>query len=108
MQDPESLLLISQQRLLAHIACKAVCPQLSAAPHSKSQSPGTQVLRWFGYYKESIPESRIENHRIRKVVIHYYLDSDTLEVVEPKEPNSGLPQVCGRTSDCSSPQYSPG
>ena len=52
-----------------------------------------QVLRWFGYYKEGIPESRLENHRIRKVVIHYYLDNDTQDVVEPKEPNSGLPQV---------------
>ena len=52
-----------------------------------------QVLRWFGFYKESIPNSPVENHRIRKVVVHYYLDNDTLDVVEPKEPNSGLPQV---------------
>lgn len=51
------------------------------------------MLRWFGYYKESIPNSPVENFRVRRVVIHYYLDNDTLDVVEPKERNSGLPQV---------------
>ncbi|KAK9800757.1 hypothetical protein WJX73_007791 [Symbiochloris irregularis] len=51
-----------------------------------------QVLRWFGYYKESIPNSPVENFRVRRVVIHYYLDNDTLDVVEPRERNSGLPQ----------------
>lgn len=38
-------------------------------------------------------ESRLENHRIRKVVIYYYLADDTIHVAEPKEDNSGLPQV---------------
>lgn len=56
-----------------------------------------QVLRWFGYFTEEVPDSRIENCRIRKVVIRYYLDNDTLDVLEPRQTNSGIDQVCQQT-----------
>ena len=52
-----------------------------------------QVLRWFGYFKEAVPESPHENHRIRQIVICYYLSDDTLEVLEPRVLNSGIWQV---------------
>ncbi|CAD7701459.1 unnamed protein product [Ostreobium quekettii] len=51
-----------------------------------------KVLRFYGYLKESVAECRLENHRIRKVVIYYYLSDDTMHVAEPKKDNSGLPQ----------------
>ncbi|GMH37490.1 hypothetical protein BSKO_05363 [Bryopsis sp. KO-2023] len=51
-----------------------------------------KVLRFYGYFKESVVESRLENHRVRKVVIYYYLADDTMHVAEPKQDNSGLPQ----------------
>lgn len=52
-----------------------------------------QVLRFFGYFQEAVTESNIENHRVRRVVVLYYLADDTLQVTEPKQDNSGIPQV---------------
>lgn len=52
-----------------------------------------QVLRWFGFFKEAVTESPTENHRVRKVVVLFYLEDNSCQVVEPKEDNSGLPQV---------------
>ncbi|GIY92285.1 EF-hand domain-containing protein 1 [Caerostris extrusa] len=51
-----------------------------------------QVLRFHGYYREEIYDWSRENYRIRPVRILYYLQDDTMEVVEPKIPNSGLMQ----------------
>ena len=55
------------------------------------------MLRWFGYFKEAVPESPHENHRVRRVVVCHYLSDDTTEVQEPRVVNSGLWQV-GDTS----------
>ena len=52
-----------------------------------------QVLRWYGYFKEAVTESAVENFRVRKVVMFFYLEDNSCQVVEPKEDNSGLPQV---------------
>lgn len=52
----------------------------------------SQVLRFHGYFKEDILYSPEEDHRIRPVVIYYYLEDDTMCVVEPAVPNSGIPQ----------------
>ena len=52
-----------------------------------------QVFRWHGYFKEAVPESPIETYRVRRVVIHYYLVDDTIDVEEPKQLNSGIDQV---------------
>ena len=37
-------------------------------------------------------ESRLENFRIRNVVIMYFLEDHSLMINEPKETNSGTPQ----------------
>ncbi len=49
-------------------------------------------MRFFGFFKESVVESRLENYRIRNVVIMYYLEDQTLMITEPRETNSGTPQ----------------
>jgi hypothetical protein len=51
-----------------------------------------QVLRFYGYFKESIVESKKEHARIRKLIIYYYLTDDTISIIEEKETNSGIPQ----------------
>jgi hypothetical protein len=51
-----------------------------------------KVLRWFGFYREAVSESQVEQERLRKVSILYYLEDDTMELTEPRETNSGLPQ----------------
>eukprot|EP00884_Botryococcus_braunii_P011056 jgi/Botrbrau1/19952/Bobra.0059s0068.1 len=51
-----------------------------------------QTLRWFGYYTEDVPQSQIETFRVRRLTILFYPEDDTLQVTEPKQDNSGLPQ----------------
>jgi hypothetical protein len=51
-----------------------------------------QVLRFKGYFKESVPESSAEFYRVRYVDVFYYLEDDSMAVVEPRIENSGLSQ----------------
>ncbi|CAG9801258.1 unnamed protein product [Chironomus riparius] len=46
-----------------------------------------QVLRFFGYFKETVPEHRIP-YQIRKVKISYFLDDDTIQITELKSESS--------------------
>mmetsp|Transcript_121628 Transcript_121628/g.351077 ORF Transcript_121628/g.351077 Transcript_121628/m.351077 type:complete len:750 (-) Transcript_121628:334-2583(-) len=50
------------------------------------------VLRFHGHFKESVVESNLENYRVRHVVILYYLEDDTSQILEPRQDNSGMPQ----------------
>ena len=51
-----------------------------------------QVLRFFGYFKESCVENELENARIRLLVIYYYLLDGEISINEVKQVNSGIPQ----------------
>lgn len=51
-----------------------------------------KVLRFYGYFKEAVVESNMENHRVRKVILYYYLEDDSMHVAEPRQDNSGIPQ----------------
>ena len=51
-----------------------------------------QVLSFQGYFKESVVESPLENWRLRKVLIYYYLNDGTIYIMEPRIENSGIPQ----------------
>eukprot|EP00756_Hemistasia_phaeocysticola_P008401 Hpha_TRINITY_DN14610_c2_g16::TRINITY_DN14610_c2_g16_i1::g.48389::m.48389 len=51
-----------------------------------------KVLRFSAYYQENVHESRAEKSRIRRCMMYYYLEDDTMSVAEPKEDNSGMPQ----------------
>mgnify|MGYP003612910647 CR=1 FL=1 len=42
------------------------------------------VLRFSGYFKEAVVESALENFRIRKLTIFYYLEDHSLSITEPK------------------------
>merc|ERR1719379_576441 len=44
------------------------------------------------FFKEAVVESNFENHRVRKCVIFYYLEDDTMHITEPREANSGIAQ----------------
>merc|ERR1719409_577077 len=50
------------------------------------------VLRFYGYFKEGVIETNLENWRTRKCIIFYYLEDDTCHVAEKKQDNSGIPQ----------------
>ncbi|KAM6985038.1 EF-hand domain-containing family member C2 [Aplochiton taeniatus] len=51
-----------------------------------------QVLCFDAHFKEAVPQMREENYRVRKCKIYFYLEDDTIQVVEPEFKNSGIPQ----------------
>eukprot|EP00047_Mylnosiga_fluctuans_P003412 m.228993 g.228993 ORF g.228993 m.228993 type:complete len:742 (-) comp11834_c0_seq1:88-2313(-) len=51
-----------------------------------------QVLRFEAYFQEAVVERRDESNRVRAVKILFYLEDDTVQVIEPAVQNSGLPQ----------------
>ena len=50
------------------------------------------MLKFNAYTKESVVESRLENFRIRKGEIYYYLVDKSIMIIEPKQVDSGVPQ----------------
>ncbi|XP_028991577.1 EF-hand domain-containing family member C2 [Betta splendens] len=73
-------------------------PQYSVYP--KGQGRGVpswvafdkQALCFEAYFQEAVAEAQHETHRIRKCNIYFYLEDDTIQVVEPGYKNSGIPQ----------------
>ncbi|XP_014194781.1 EF-hand domain-containing family member C2 isoform X2 [Haplochromis burtoni] len=51
-----------------------------------------QVLCFDAYFQETVPEAQSETYRIRKCKIYFFLEDDTIQVVEPEYKNSGIPQ----------------
>nr|CDS31427.1 EF hand domain containing protein 1 [Hymenolepis microstoma] len=51
-----------------------------------------KLLRFYGHFKEDVPNSPNERDRIRKVTICYYLEDDSMHIYEPVQLNSGLLQ----------------
>jgi len=52
-----------------------------------------KVLRYYAYFMEDVFNSPIERSRVRKVVIYYYLEDDTVMIDEVRTENSGIPQA---------------
>lgn len=51
-----------------------------------------KVLKFYAYFKEAVPESPLEQFRIRRCHILYHLVDHTISIAEPKEENSGMIQ----------------
>jgi Ca2+-binding EF-hand superfamily protein len=51
-----------------------------------------QMLSFEAYFKEVVDESRLETYRVRRCVLQYYLEDDSIKITEPREENSGIPQ----------------
>ncbi|MCL4157331.1 UNVERIFIED_CONTAM: hypothetical protein GTU68_062609, partial [Idotea baltica] len=51
-----------------------------------------QVLSFSAYCQEPVHERRDETYRIRNVKIYFYLEDDSIQIVEPRYKNSGLAQ----------------
>lgn len=50
------------------------------------------MLRYYAYFQENILFSPEEESHVRPVVIYYYLEDDSMCIIEPVVENSGLPQ----------------
>ncbi|XP_076872658.1 EF-hand domain-containing protein 1 [Brachyhypopomus gauderio] len=51
-----------------------------------------KVLRFYGYFQQEVHHSPDERYRVRPVEICYYVEDDSMCVMEPEVENSGLPQ----------------
>ncbi|XP_066562925.1 EF-hand domain-containing family member C2 isoform X2 [Amia ocellicauda] len=73
-------------------------PDFSVYPKGEgSASPAyvafdKQVLCFDAYFQEDVHEKPEEPYRIRECKIYFYLEDDTIKVVEPEVKNSGIPQ----------------
>jgi hypothetical protein len=68
---------------------KPVAPRKRAPPELIAASV---VLKFEGYFVERVNLSGYHEERIRKCVIRFHLEDDTITVLEPKVKNSGIPQ----------------
>ena len=50
------------------------------------------VLRYYTFFSENVVNSPIEKHRVRKCIIYYFLEDDTVMIDEIRAENSGIPQ----------------
>ncbi|XP_072175362.1 EF-hand domain-containing protein 1-like [Diadema setosum] len=51
-----------------------------------------KVLKFNAFFKQTVHESPSEYFRVRPVIIYYYLEDDSISVIEPHVENSGMPQ----------------
>ena len=92
-EEPEEATgdLIKAARPAPAAPAAAAASARSALPQWVAQD--RKVLRFFGYSQQHVTENPLENTRLRRVVFLYYLEDDTMQISEPKQDNSGLPQV---------------
>ncbi|CAL1546448.1 unnamed protein product [Lymnaea stagnalis] len=51
-----------------------------------------QVLSFDAFYQEAVHEKREEQYRVRNCKIYFYLEDDSIQVLEPRLKNAGIPQ----------------
>lgn len=51
-----------------------------------------KMLRFFGYFKDTLTESKIP-YQIRRIKLVYYLDDDTIQITEPRS-DAGIIKGC--------------
>ncbi|CAL8075050.1 unnamed protein product [Calicophoron daubneyi] len=51
-----------------------------------------QALCFEAYFQESVNESREEQYRVRRCYVIFYPEDDTIQVLEPRHANTGMPQ----------------
>ena len=73
--------------------------QNSAIPRGNSGSDlpawvafDRQVLCFDAYFQEAVHEKREEQYRVRNCKLYFYLEDDSIQVIEPRLKNAGIPQ----------------
>jgi len=51
-----------------------------------------QVLSFDAFFQEAVNERREEQFRVRECKVYFYLEDDSIQVIEPRLRNSGVPQ----------------
>jgi hypothetical protein len=63
-----------------------------AAPSRDLGLARAQTLCFTAYFQEAVHEKREEHYRVRECRIYFFPEDDTIEVIEPRKANSGIPQ----------------
>ena len=50
------------------------------------------MLNFNAFFKEAVNESAVESFRVQRCTVYYYLEYDTIQVIEHRHENSGIPQ----------------
>jgi len=66
--------------------------QMVAGKNRFKEGMDRLVLRFYGYFKEAVVETNLENYRIRRIHLLYYLEDDSCHIIEPRQDNAGIPQ----------------
>lgn len=51
-----------------------------------------QVMCFDAFFQEAVHEKREEQFRVRNCKIYFYLEDDSIQVIEPRTKNSQIPQ----------------
>ncbi len=49
------------------------------------------MLNFKCYFQEPVVEDPNENFRVRKCILYFYLEDDTIHIIENRVENSGIP-----------------
>jgi hypothetical protein len=52
----------------------------------------TGYLAFDAYFQEAVQEKREEQYRVRPCKIYFYLEDDSIQVIEPRSKNTGIAQ----------------
>lgn len=56
------------------------------------QTMNTAVLRFHAFFTEDVSDSRLETNRVRHLDISFFLEDNSVAIVEPRQRNSGILQ----------------
>ncbi|XP_050405661.2 EF-hand domain-containing family member C2 [Patella vulgata] len=76
---------------------QVIKPRMSSFPRGETQLPNwvafdQKVLCFDAFFHEEVIEKREEQFRVRECKIYFYLEDDSIQVIEPRAKNSGIPQ----------------
>uniref|UniRef100_A0A3B5B1C8 EF-hand domain-containing family member C2 n=1 Tax=Stegastes partitus TaxID=144197 RepID=A0A3B5B1C8_9TELE len=81
-------LLVGQKKKTKH----SVYPKVQGSGLPLWVTFDKKALCFEAYFQETVSEAQNESYRIRKCKIYFYLEDDTIQVVEPEFKNCGIPQ----------------
>lgn len=61
-------------------------------PGTKNLDRPSEVLSFKGIFAENIENSRLETQRVRRLVLQYFLEDNSVKISEPVQRNSGIRQ----------------
>lgn len=68
------------------------CSNWAPVEGNRNLDRPSEVLSFKGIFAESVENSRLEKERVRRLVIQYFLEDNSIKICEPVQRNSGIRQ----------------